>query len=158
MILVISLLLFLQFIQSLWRLTFNISASLAACQHFQPVPYYCFFKCADSVVVFIAPLLWTDHVLKFGYKLTWSTNVFVFHGVHQNASCLCLMQILPFTHAAFILFSFIPGCFPSMFFNSSLPHKEYFNSRFVISTDFSFAILLGISCFEHFTYHWLLVG
>lgn len=84
------LLLFLKFIQNPCCTAFNTSASLAACQDFQPVTYYSFFKCADSVTACTAPLLWTENVLKLGYELTLSTNVFIFHGAHQNAFCQSL--------------------------------------------------------------------
>lgn len=127
----ISLLLFLKFIQNPCCMAFNTSASLAACQDFQPVTYHSFFKCADSVTACTAPLLWTENVLKLGYELTLSTNVSIFHGARQNAFCQSPSDA-DFTIYPCSFYSIqFRSCFPSTVFNSSLLHTEYCNSCFI---------------------------
>lgn len=144
--------LFLKFVQSPCCTDFNTSASLAAHPDFQPIPYYSFLKCADSATACIAPLLRTNNMLKLGYELTLSANVFIFHGAHQNAflsiPVWCrfyhLFMLLLFSSVSLLtiflpLFS-IAHCFRK---NISTP------VLFFISSKFSLAILSGFSCFEH---------
>lgn len=103
--------------------------SLAACQDLQPIHHHSFFSYMWCYSVYssttvnwqcVETSLCTDLKHKC-LHFPWGSSKRFFVNPH-------LIQILPFTHVALILFNLISDRFSSTVSSTSFLHKEYFDS------------------------------